>query len=75
MAIAKNPQLADPVVLNRKADAFISGAGKSSKEGKIPVMIKIPAEALARIDGTAKRLGLNRTAFIIGAAMREVERD
>lgn len=41
---------------------------------KAPVMIRVPAGWLERIDRAARRLGINRTAIIVSAAAEKLER-
>jgi hypothetical protein len=78
MAIAKNP-LRTRVDTDRQADAFISGAGVKAaapaEQNRKPTMIRIPHDILRRIDTTAKRLGISRSAFIVLATAEKLERD
>ncbi len=78
MAIAKNPKRSTLAPTERRADAFISGAGRATdsetSENKKPVMIRIAPEMLDRIDRAAKRLGISRSAFIVSSAAERLER-
>ena len=88
MAIAKNPnKLAPPAPLSTDSDtaaaAFIAksgGPGIAASEGpaieskKRPIMVRIPPDVLTRIDAGARRLGINRTAFLISSAVEKLER-
>lgn len=71
MAIAKNPK-------RMKAPTpatFIAAAGREqSGIGKKPVLLRFSPEILTRIDRTAKRLGITRSAFIYMASVKELEK-
>jgi hypothetical protein len=82
MAIAKRPQrnpaeIADGTV-DRKAEAFIAGAGKQASEEssphKKPILVRVDPGLLVRIDRAAKRLGLSRAAFMVSSSVKELER-
>jgi hypothetical protein len=75
MAIAKRSDSK----INARAREFIETAGESvpaavmkRTKGK-PIMIRIDAGLLGRVDHAAKRLGLSRSAFIVSSAARAVE--
>jgi hypothetical protein len=79
MAIAKNPHSNTIALKERKAEAFISKAGKGpdaepEQANKKPTMIRIPPDLLTRIDRGAKRLGISRSAFIVQSAAEKLER-
>lgn len=78
MAIAKNPIRNTPAATDRRAEAFISGAGVKPTEppdhNRKPTMIRIPPDILKRIDQGAKRLGISRSAFIVQSAAEKLER-
>jgi len=78
MAIAKNPVRNTPAIADRRAEAFISGAGGKPTQGaehnRKPTMIRIPPDLLRRIDDGAKRLGISRSAFIVQSAAEKLER-
>ncbi len=78
MAIVKSPKRIRSVSVERKAEAFISGADRLAEddreENKKPTMIRIAPELLQRIDKAARRLGISRSAFIVSSAARELER-
>ena len=76
MAIAKNPKrsLAKRSLESRTTN-FIAAAGTEEPEaGKKPVLLRFSPEILARIDRTAKRLGITRSAFIYMASVKELEK-
>ena len=78
MAIAKNPIRNTSESSERRAEAFISGAGGKATEtpdhNRKPTMIRIPPDILKRIDAGAKRLGISRSAFIVQSAAEKLER-
>lgn len=72
MAIALHPNRNQSSIKETKADDFISGAGKTSSEepqaesyGRKPVVVRIPADLLKRIDQAAKRKSISRSSFIV----------
>lgn len=74
MAIAKNPKRNTP---EQRAEAFISQAGQSpavESANRKPVMLRIPADMLHRIDRAAKRLGLTRSGFLVSSAAERLQR-
>jgi Ribbon-helix-helix protein, copG family len=79
MAIAKNPVRNTPGASDRQAEAFISGAGIKANaardQNRKPTMIRVPQDILKRIDATANRLGISRSAFIVLATAEKLERD
>jgi len=78
MAIAKRPKRNLTDSDEKKAAAFINGAGKGGEEeaagGKKPILVRIEPELLERITKAAKRLGISRAAFIVSSTVRELER-
>jgi len=82
MAIAKrpirNPSTTGKQNPDRKAEAFIAGAGAAIAEEngsrKKPVLVRVDQEVLARIDQAAKRLGISRAAFMISSSVKEMDR-
>jgi hypothetical protein len=75
MAIVKNPISNTSAIKEKRAEAFISKAGKEPEQGnKKPTMIRIPPDLLTRIDRGAKRLGISRSAFIVQSAAEKIER-
>jgi Ribbon-helix-helix protein, copG family len=74
MAISEN--LKRNTSKEAKAEQFIAEAGKPKRGDSPlkPIMIRIPQDMLERIDRAARRLGINRTAFIVSSAGRELER-
>ena len=74
MAIAKNPKRNQKAATEREAEAFISGAAKERDANKKPTMIRIDPDLLERIDRSAKRLGISRSAFIVQSAAEKIER-
>jgi hypothetical protein len=80
MAIAKRPKRNLNDSEEKKAEAFINGAGtgKGGEEeaagGKKPILVRIESELLERITKAAKRLGISRAAFIVSSTVRELER-
>jgi hypothetical protein len=74
MAIAKNPKRN---LSEQKAEAFISDAGQPphvESANRKPVMLRIPADLLPRIDRAAKRLGLTRSGFLVSSAAERLQR-
>jgi hypothetical protein len=66
-------------VKEEKAKAFISRAGSAlaedePRENRKPTMIRIPPGLLGRIDSSARRLGISRSAFIVQSAAEKIER-
>lgn len=78
MAIAKRPNRNLSDSPEKRAEAFINGAGKPLMEGaasgKKPLLVRMEPELIERIDRAAKRLGISRAAFIVSSAARELER-
>ena len=80
MAIAKKPDanqmLTDSKQITDEQKAFISGAQAetSPRQKSKPVMLRVEAETLERIDRAAKRVGLKRAAFILSSAVERVDR-
>jgi hypothetical protein len=80
MAIVKRPKRNLKDSDDKKAEAFINGAGTGkdggdeAAGGKKPILVRIEPELLARIAKAAKRLGISRAAFIVSSAARELER-
>jgi len=81
MAI-KMPHAVKPDISERKADAFISGAGSPRLKGaalgdpdagKVTVNMRVDAALLRRIDEAARRQGISRTAWLSVAASRALE--
>jgi hypothetical protein len=75
MPIAKKPQDNLEDISERQVDAFIAGAGKKErKEKRVPILLRVDPDILAKIDAAAKRKGIPRTAWIlyhIGEALEE----
>lgn len=74
MAIAKRPGR------NRAAaEAFISGAGSRKAaaakvdDRRVPVVIRIPGDLLARVDKAAKARGISRAAWLCMVASKGIE--
>jgi hypothetical protein len=80
MAIVKRPKRNLKDSDDKKAEAFINGAGTGKDRGdeaaggKKPILVRIEPELLARITKAAKRLGISRAGFIVSSAARELER-
>lgn len=82
MAIAKRPKrnLSDTKSADheKKAEAFIAGAGKATSEDggsqKKPILVRVDPELLARLDHAAKRLGISRASFMVMSSVKELER-
>ncbi len=82
MAIALHPNRNQNSIKEIKADDFISGAGKvSGREpetdnyGRKPVVVRIPADLLKRIDQAAKRKSISRSSFIVSSMVDLVNGD
>lgn len=74
MAIALHPNRNQINIKETKADNFISGADKTGSGeiqaddyGRKPVVIRIPADLLKRIDQAAKRKSISRSSFIVSS--------
>ena len=74
MAIAPNPKRNTSAVKDAQADTFISGAGQGSAvavaeddSGRKPVIVRIPADLLKRIDQAAKKKAISRSSFIVSS--------
>ena len=74
MAIALHPKRNTNVIKDAEADNFISGAGKAGtavadqeESGRKPVVVRIPADLLKRIDQAAKRKSISRSSFIVSS--------
>lgn len=74
MAIALRPNRNQNSIAEIKAEDFISGAGKAGTGesqaddlGRKPVVIRIPADLLKRIDQAAKRKSISRSSFIVSS--------
>jgi hypothetical protein len=70
LAIALNPKRHTAAVIDSQAEDFISGAGKadgSEENGRKPVLVRVPADLLKRIDHAAKRKGISRSSFIVSS--------
>ena len=74
MAIALHPNRNQNSIKETKADDFISGAGKTSGAekqaedyGRKPVVVRIPADLLKRIDQAAKKKSISRSSFIVSS--------
>jgi len=81
MAI-KMPHAVKPDSSDRKAEAFISGAGAGRAPvaaladpdaGKTTVNMRFDSTLLKRIDAAAKNQGISRTAWIHVAASKALE--
>jgi len=80
MAIAKKPEsnqlLSERNQLTAEQQSFISNTSKPAlgvepqqKRKKAPVMLRVDAEVLERLDRAAKSIGLKRAAFILSSAV------
>jgi predicted HicB family RNase H-like nuclease len=74
LAIALHPNRNQNIIKETKADDFISGAGKAGSaepeaddSGRKPVVVRIPADLLKRIDQAAKRKSISRSSFIVSS--------
>ena len=73
MAIAPNPKRSPSAIKEAEANSFISGAGQGSAagiaedNGRKPVIVRIPADLLKRIDQAAKRKAISRSSFIVSS--------
>lgn len=74
MAIALHPKRNTNVIKDAEANNFISGAGKAGtavadqeESGRKPVVVRIPADLLKRIDQAAKRKSISRSSFIVSS--------
>ena len=47
---------------------------KESAPNRIPIMIRVDPDILARIDHAARRLGISRSAFLVVSAAEKLER-
>lgn len=78
MPIAPNPHRTATTASEKKAEGFIAGAGKKADQAEprklVPVMIKVDPAMLERFNAAARRLGINRTAFIISSTVEKLER-
>lgn len=82
MAVVKRPKRNLKNSEEKKAEAFINGAGvgtgkgeeDEAEGGKKPILVRIAPELLERITKAARRLGISRAAFIVSSAARELER-
>jgi hypothetical protein len=79
MAVVKRPKRNLKDSKEKKAEAFINGAGTGkgggdeATGGKKPILVRIAPELLERITKAARRLGISRAAFIVSSAARELE--
>jgi hypothetical protein len=74
LTIALNPKRNTLATKDSKAEDFISGAGKTDTEdeirddnGRKPVMVRIPADLLKRIDQAARKKAISRSSFIVSS--------
>jgi hypothetical protein len=73
LAIAPNPKRNPTVIKEERAESFISGAGKTATEdptedrGRKPVIVRIPADLLKRIDQAAQKKSISRSSFIVSS--------
>lgn len=74
MTIALHPKRNTTVLKDAQADDFISSAGKTTSaamkdddSGRKPVVVRIPADLLKRIDLAAKRKAISRSSFIVSS--------
>ncbi len=74
MAIASNPKRNPSVIKEEQADSFILGAGQGSAvaladedHGRKPVVVRIPADLLKRIDQAARKKSISRSSFIVSS--------
>lgn len=70
MAIARNPKRSvDP------SEQFIADAGRAPAAGrKQPIMLRVAADLILRIDAAARRLGISRSAFMVSSTAEKLER-
>ncbi len=77
MEIADN-NLRDRSVSEEERGALITQSDpvlvKESAPNRIPIMIRVDPDILARIDHAAKRLGISRSAFLVVSAAEKLER-
>jgi hypothetical protein len=77
MAIKMPHAVKPPANIERKAEAFISGAGTKPRveddAGKVVVNMRFDSALLKRIDEAAKRQGISRTAWLHVAAANALE--
>jgi hypothetical protein len=69
MSIARKPT---PINKESKAKKFIQGPADDGKLELQPVLINFDKALLARIDSTARSMGLNRTAFVVSAVAEKL---
>lgn len=74
MAIAPNPKRNTGAIREAQAEAFRSGAGQGNPaavteddNGRKPVIVRIPADLLKRIDQAAKKKAISRSSFIVSS--------
>jgi hypothetical protein len=74
LTIALNPKRNTLATKDSKAENFISGAGKTDTgdeirddNGRKPVMVRIPADLLKRIDQAARKKAISRSSFIVSS--------
>ena len=74
MAIAPNPKRNPAAIKEEQADSFISGAGKAAvadageeDRGRKPIVVRIPADLLKRIDQAAQKKSISRSSFIVSS--------
>lgn len=81
MAIASRPKRITSTDADQAASAFIAKAAalapvpeiRPAQENRKPTMIRIPPHVLAKIDISARRLGISRSAFIVQSAVEKIE--
>jgi hypothetical protein len=81
MAIAKKPDSKQVHAVSKQITpeqkAFITGAKSNDnapRQKSKPVMLRVEADTLERIDRAAKRVGLKRASFILSSAVERVTR-
>jgi hypothetical protein len=74
LAIAQNPKRNPTAIKEERAESFISGAGRTATEdpaeedrGRKPVIVRIPADLLKRIDQAAQKKSISRSSFIVSS--------
>jgi len=71
MAIAKKPKRHQTAIISQReqaAEDFIAGAAQGNaatpaETRKVPIMMRFDREVLARVEVTAKRRGMSRSAW------------
>ncbi len=85
MAISRKPKITEKQVKEQNINALINKGGSIAKEkadggnqsGGKPVLIRVPAEALQKIDEivSAKKIKTPRHTWLLEAVFEKLERD